>query len=119
MNQDKISISDHTYKEINDIFNFLKSFVRNNSKDTSKSGMPGWSDEERRVHHDIIFKINDGGYSSTLISLKYNFNIMSGYQFDIGSYFTFWFGDLSSLRKCFNEINDFNDIAKEKESVIH
>ena len=47
--------------------------IRNNSNDNSKLGLAGWADEEFRKCHNLIFKINDGGYSSTIISLKYKF----------------------------------------------
>lgn len=104
MSQVKISSEHKDYKEIDEIFNFLKSFIRENSSDTSKPGLSGWSDEEHRNFHDLVFKINDGGYSSTIISLKYDFNIMSGYQFDIGSYFIFWNGNVERLKRCFEDI---------------
>lgn len=116
MNQEKIVNNDFHYKEINEIFNFLKSFIRNNSNDNSKLGLAGWADEEFRKCHNLIFKINDGGYSSTIISLKYKFNLMSSYQNDIGSYFLFWEGDFYSLLKCFEDISEKNDIDN---TIIH
>lgn len=113
---DKIVESDIEYEEINDMFNFLKSYIRKKSKDVSKLGQAGWTPEELRKYGSLRFSIQDGGYSSTIISLSHDFNIMSGYTNSDGSFFLFWKGDIEKLRNCFNE---FSDVEKKEIETIH
>lgn len=100
----KFLMNDEHFQDIEKMFYALKKQIQQYSKDESKLGMAGWSDEERREFSDVIFKIQDGGYTSVLLSKKYGFNVVMGYTIIDGTSFQFYNGNVDDLKEAYEKI---------------